>query len=147
MITIKKILCPVDFSVCSAYALNYAIDFSMKEQALLYLLYVVEMHADDTGFIIKQTDISENSNKTATIKARLMNLVPGKIRSAINLETMVVQGIPFIEIIKVARNHQVDLIVLGTHGRTGLRHILIGSVAERVIQKAPCPVLSIKLPE
>jgi universal stress protein A len=147
MIAIKKILCPIDFSPCSTYALNYAIDFSMKEQVLLYLLYVIETRADDIDDMVKQIDLLEDDTKTDTVKTRLMNLIPGDIRANISIETVVVKGIPFVEIIKVARDNHIDLIVMGTHGRTGLKHILIGSVAERVIQKAPCPVLSIKLPE
>ena len=53
-------------------------------------------------------------------------------------------GVPFVEIIKAARDKDIDLIVIGTHGRTGLAHMLIGSVAEKVVRKAPCPVLSVK---
>lgn len=147
MIAIEKILCPIDFSPCSTYALNYAIDFSMKAQALLYLLYVIETRADDIGDMVKQIDLLGDDTKIDTVKTRLMNLIPGNIRANISIETVVVTGIPFVEIVKVARDNHIDLIVMGTHGRTGLKHILIGSVAERVIQKAPCPVLSIKLPE
>jgi nucleotide-binding universal stress UspA family protein len=55
-------------------------------------------------------------------------------------------GVPFVEIIRAARDYGVDLIVMGTHGRTGVSHILIGSVAERVVRKAPCPVLTVKMP-
>ena len=53
-------------------------------------------------------------------------------------------GVPFLEIIMAARDKNIDLIVIGTHGRTGLAHMLIGSVAEKVVRKAPCPVLSVK---
>ena len=58
-----------------------------------------------------------------------------------------VTGNTFLEIIQVARDDDVDMIVMGTHGRTGLAHVLIGSVAERVVREAPCPVLTVKHPE
>ncbi len=61
--------------------------------------------------------------------------------------TEVQMGRPFIEIIRYAREKKIDLIVLGTHGRSGLKHVLLGSVAERVVRKAPCPVLTIRHPE
>jgi nucleotide-binding universal stress UspA family protein len=81
------------------------------------------------------------------LRLRLLNLIPDDIRTTIPTEPIVQKGIPFVEIIRTARDKEVDLIVMGTHGRTGLEHILIGSVAERVIQRAPCPVLSIRLPK
>ena len=56
-------------------------------------------------------------------------------------------GVPFVEIIKTAKDKNIDLIVIGTHGRTGLAHMLIGSVAEKIVRKAPCPVLTIKIKE
>ena len=61
--------------------------------------------------------------------------------------TKVLNGVPFVEIIRYARESEMDLIVMGTHGRTGLGHLLIGSVTERVVRKSPCPVLTVKHPE
>ena len=68
--------------------------------------------------------------------------VPEEIQNRV--ETTILFGVPFVEIIKMAREKDIDLIVIGTHGRTGLAHMLIGSVAEKVVRKAPCPVLSVK---
>ena len=68
------------------------------------------------------------------------------MRTNIHIQPIVEKGIPFVEIIKTAKDNHIDVIIMGTHGRTGLGHILIGSVAERVIRIAPCPVLSIRLP-
>jgi nucleotide-binding universal stress UspA family protein len=61
-------------------------------------------------------------------------------------EAMIVNGTPFLEILRTAKEKEVDLIVVGTHGRTGLDHVLFGSTAEKVVRKAPCPVLSVRMP-
>jgi nucleotide-binding universal stress UspA family protein len=68
-------------------------------------------------------------------------------KSGLSVVSDVALGRPFMEIIRYAKDNQMDLIVLGTHGRSGLRHVLLGSVAERVVRKAPCPVLTIRHPE
>lgn len=147
MIKLNKILCPVDFSECSLYALNYAIDLSAREHASLYLIHVVETHISDFGDIMRQIDLLLDDKQIDNLRMQLMDLIPDDIRPKIRTEPIVEKGTPFVEIIKAARDRQADLIVMGTHGRTGLEHILIGSVAERVIQRAPCPVLSIRLPK
>jgi len=147
MIKLKKILCPIDFSICSKYALNYAIDLSLKNDAKIYLIYVVETHLDEMRDILKQSDLLPNNQYEEDIHAQLNDLIPENTKKNIQVETIVVKGIPYVEIIKAAKDLLADLIVMGTHGRTGLEHILIGSVAERVIQKAQCPVLSIRHPK
>ena len=147
MIKLKKILCPIDFSACSTYALTYAIDLSLKDHASLYLIHVIETYMGDIGDILKQIDLLLDDKQTDNLKMRLINLIPDEIRTNISIDTLVVKGTPFVEIIKAAKDNQVDLIVMGTHGKTALDYILIGSVAERVIQRSPCPVLSIRLPK
>jgi nucleotide-binding universal stress UspA family protein len=74
-------------------------------------------------------------------------VVSREIKAALKVEQTVRIGVPFLEIVRVAKEKDVDLIVLGTHGRTGLSHALIGSVAEKVVHHAHCPVLSIKHPQ
>jgi universal stress protein A len=147
MIKLKKILCPIDFSACSTYALTYAIDLSLKDHASLYLIHVIETYMGDIGDILKQIDLLLDDKQTDSLKMRLINLIPDEIRTNISIDILVVKGTPFVEIIKAAKDNQVDLIVMGTHGKTALDYILIGSVAERVIQRSPCPVLSIRLPK
>ncbi|HHT9159978.1 MAG: universal stress protein [Planctomycetota bacterium] len=146
MIKLKKILCPIDFSACSIHALSYAIDLSIKNKASLYLIYVMETHVNDARDILKQIDLLLDDTQIDNLKIRLISLIPDNIQKSITIETIVVKGIPYVEIVKTSKDKQIDLIVMGTHGRTGLEHILIGSVAQRVIQKAPCPVFSIRLP-
>lgn len=147
MITLKKILCPIDFSACSLQALNYAVDLAIKEKASLYLIHVIETYTNDVGDIQKQIDLLLNNEQIKNLKVRLDNLIPDDTKKSISIDTSIVKGIPFVEIVRTAKDKHIDLIIMGTHGRTGLKHILIGSVAERVIQKAPCPVLSIRSPE
>lgn len=146
MIKLKKILCPIDFSECSVYALSHAIDLSTKERASLHLLHVIETHISDMRDIVKQIDLLLDDKQTDNLRMRLTNLIPDNIRTNIHIQPIVEKGIPYVEIIKTAKDNQIDIIIMGTHGRTGLGHILIGSVAERVIRIAPCPVLSIRLP-
>jgi nucleotide-binding universal stress UspA family protein len=81
------------------------------------------------------------------LKEQYNMVVSGEIKSSIRVEEITRIGVPFLEIIKTAREKEVDLIVLGTHGRTGLAHVLIGSVAEKVVHHAHCPVLAVKHPQ
>jgi nucleotide-binding universal stress UspA family protein len=76
------------------------------------------------------------------LEKKLLDHVPEEIQNRV--ETIILFGVPFLEIIITAKDKNVDLIVIGTHGRTGIAHMLIGSVAEKVVRKAPCPVLSVK---
>ncbi len=76
----------------------------------------------------------------------MKNLCEVELKGFKNYESLIINGIPFIEIIRAAKGKEVDLIVVGTHGRTGLDHVLFGSTAEKVVRKASCPVLSVRLP-
>ena len=78
------------------------------------------------------------------MEQKLRSSISEEIRSCINVEVLIRVGVPFEEILKAAHDKEVDLIVMGTHGRTGITHMVIGSVAENVIRKAPCPVLCIR---
>jgi nucleotide-binding universal stress UspA family protein len=149
MTAIHKILCPVDFSACSDHALKYALAFAQSHQAALELLHVVEplIYGVGSGGIggALQTTYLEDVGKGAS--EHLAGVV-GELRRRYDQVTgLTVDGTPFVEIIRRARDQKTDLIVMGTHGRRGLPHLLIGSVAERVVRKAPCPVLTVKHPE
>lgn len=143
MITLKKILCPIDHSDCSKEALRYAVSFAMKDEAKLYLLHVIDIRSFDESIdaMSKQIPDDETLNQ---LKTKLLDCIPEEIRNGIDVEAIVVQGIPFVEIISTARKKNIDMIVIGSHGRTGIAHIMLGSVSEKVIRKAPCPVLTVK---
>jgi len=147
MISIKNILCPIDYSVYSEKALKYAIEFAEKYNAKLYLMHVLDIRiydiTDPELYNVNVID-KETINK---LRERLHKCISEDTRKNIEVETLVIEGVPFAEIIKKAREYKVDLIVLGTHRRTGLSHAIMGSVAEKVVRKAPCPVLTIRHPE
>jgi len=145
MITLKKILCPVDHSECSYLALKYAISLALKDEAKLYLMHVIDSRLYDTE-IYKFGPHKLNEIDESKIRADLMKSLPEGTTDVLEVETIVVKGVPFNEIINAAMEINVDLIVIGTHGRTGLSHVMLGSVAEKVVRKAPCPVLTARMP-
>jgi len=145
MITLKKILCPVDHSECSYLALKYAISLALKDEAKLYLMHVIDSRLYDTE-IYKFGPHKLNEIDESKIRADLMKSLPEGTNDVLEVETIVVNGVPFNEIINAATEINVDLIVIGTHGRTGLSHVMLGSVAEKVVRKATCPVLTVRMP-
>ncbi len=148
-IQIRKILCPVDFSESSNHALRYAMAFAETYEAELILVHVTDYAAlempDYPSAIEFSADIIEQIGEV--YEKRLKELMKTEQAGYANVSSRLVSGTPFYEIINTARDEKVDLIVMGTHGRTGLAHVLMGSVAEKVVRKATCPVLTVKHPE
>ena len=144
-IVISKICCPIDFSDNSEHALKYAIAFAQAHNAALHLLHVVDIPVfASLDYPIMPHDIADIA-KNAQRKIDDILMETKQLHERVT--TKVIMGKPFMEIIQYARTEEVDLIVLGTHGSSGIAHALMGSVAERVVRKAPCPVLTIKHPE
>ncbi len=148
MIKLKNILCPLDFSENSQEALQFAIHLMLKDDdATLYLVHVVDSRVFDySGPMYEQEvplmKVELDQSTREQLEKKLLAEVPEEIQNRV--ETTILFGVPFLEIIMAARDKNIDLIVIGTHGRTGLAHMIIGSVAEKVVRKAPCPVLSVK---
>ena len=140
-IKIRKILCPVDFSENSEHSIRYAVTLAETFDAELLLVHVVDSNKTVTvpGDMIQQID--ENYAE------RLENLAEEARETYNEVSIRLVFGTPFLEIIRLARAENANMIVMATHGRTGLAHMLIGSVAEKVVRMAPCPVLTVKHPE
>jgi universal stress protein A len=148
-LTYSRILVPIDFSECSKQSTSYAARFALRNNAALLLLHVFEPshypikgdeYAKPSSELLKsQADSAEGSAATtlAKIESELRN-------RGIEAEAYQRVGCPFDEIVKMAKHLKVDLIIIGSHGRTGLAHLLIGSVAERVVEHARCPVLVLK---
>jgi len=149
MIRMKTILHPTDFSETSKHALNYAISFAQEYGAKLHILHVIEEITSSLYFDMLQAPPLAKLMEDIEAQARkaLEDIVPQEARGTIQVEYVTRKGVPFLEIIRYAQETDADMIICGTHGRTGLKHALFGSVAEKVVRKAPCPVLSVRHPE
>lgn len=147
MIKLKTVLIPVDFSECSDAAVKYGYALADAFGASVHLLNVVQdpytLPWTSEGFAAPIGDLL--TDWKAQANRRLHEMVP-TTAAATTLVTAQV-GSPHPEIIRYAERHQIDLIVLGTHGRGPLGHMLLGSVAERVVRTAPCPVLTVRQPQ
>lgn len=147
MITLKTILVPTDFSECSDAAVKHGSALANAFGATLHLLNVVQdpyaMPYGADGFGAPAHDLL--GEWRAEAKRRLDAAVPAGFESRTVAATRV--GSPCPEIVHYAIDHHVDLIVLGTHGRGAIGHVLLGSVAERVVRTAPCPVLTVRHPQ
>ena len=150
--TFSKILAPTDFSDDSKNALAYAIAIAQK-----FGSEIIVEHVDQPLSPVMIGDLSPGLDMSTVNRIaeeqRLMALKEldqeiARLREAgIKARSLMRVGAPFLEIINAAQSEGVDLIVMGTHGRTGLAHVLMGSVAERVVNKAPCPVLTVRHPD
>ena len=135
-----KILVPTDFSECSLMAFEYALQLARDFNAELRLVHVINPHAYPFGDEYVALDAAQLMRETEYAKQKQMRSMVTKARTRYSVR--VVHGSPAVEICNAA-NEDADLIVISTHGRTGLGHLLIGSVAEHVVRQAHCPVLVI----
>jgi nucleotide-binding universal stress UspA family protein len=142
---IRLILAPIDFSEFSKQAVESALGLAQTFGAKLMLLHVVELPAYPIeGFVPSTmgTTLQEDLERQASLD--LAQLLPATPSHKAEVTRRVVIGTPYRKIVEVAEAEKVDLIVMATHGRTGLSHLVMGSVAERVVRTAPCPVLTIR---
>lgn len=146
MIKLKKILYPTDFSESSLEALKYAISFARDSKARLILMHVVNEKMFSEGLSLARVSAPEalREELQAEAERQLKSLIPAQERQGLSWEQVILSGLPFLEIIRYAQANDIDLIVIGTHGHTGVEHIIFGSTAEKVVRKAHCPVLSVK---
>lgn len=146
MVKLTKILCPVDFSELSRKAMYNAIELASTFGAELHLLHVFEGY--DAISLNPELVISPMSEWLPKLRelcrAKLQALPEGEWAGRCRVIHANREGSAIAEICHYAKQHDIDLIVLGTHGRTGLSHLLMGSVAENVVRSAPCPVLTIR---
>jgi nucleotide-binding universal stress UspA family protein len=141
---LSRILVPVDFSAPTQKALQYAAAFVAQFNARLILLHVIEptVVPDNFGIIPPAYD-ELNAEITQTARQRLNHLA-GSLANLGEIELELRLGRPAWEITRCAEQTKADLIIVATHGRTGLKHVLLGSVAELVVRHAPCPVLVVR---
>jgi nucleotide-binding universal stress UspA family protein len=145
MIEIQKILVPTDFSEYSQHAVKYAVALAQSFKAKLYVVHVWDQSIAVGPTETFHTEIWVEAEKSE--KERLNQVTQGLRTEGIDAESVFVSGTAYIEIAKTAKELDVDLITLATHGRTGLSHLVFGSTAEKIIRLAPCPVLVVKHPE
>lgn len=135
---ITRILFATDFSACARHAEQYVAFLAAAYRAAVTVLHVLEIY--EGAYVTTVQDQHESGSRLDDVAGRLR-------QPAVPVTHQQRAGIPDAIICDVAEDTRADLIVLGTHGRTGLRHILLGSTAERVLTMAPCPVLTVRLPE
>jgi nucleotide-binding universal stress UspA family protein len=163
MIALKRILVPTDFSETSEAAVKYGVAFAQAFNAQLVLLHVAVRHDLDV-IVERQRAIETLVGKMATAKSlgefdesgqHAARELFGTILTEQEQKNLRVEyvlrasglGGPYVEIVRYAKERDIDLIIMGTHGRGFVAHMLMGSVAEKVVRKAPCPVLTVRHPE
>ncbi len=149
MIVFKKILCPTDFSQPSLEALKAAADLAQHFGGELWVMHVIlpipppTPVADSTFGLSLNLPLYQQELAASSEKA-LKDLMEQRLPQGLTAHAVLASGDPAQEIIRTAEDQQVDLIVIATHGHTGWGHFIFGSVAEKVVRLAPCPVLTIK---
>jgi nucleotide-binding universal stress UspA family protein len=152
---IKKVLAPVDLSSLSKLGVRYALEIANSQDAevVIYNVLTVEETPFPQGaeeWVAKQTDVPKVKKTLERRSKQLERFVADEFASftsnnRVRLEIEI--GTPYKKIVEKAKQEGVDMIVMSTHGRTGVMHMLIGSVTERVVRRAPCPVLAVPPPE
>jgi nucleotide-binding universal stress UspA family protein len=147
MFKFKSILVPTDFSEQCTLALNYAKELASNSEATLHIIHVVEHNVYPSDLGITQTsfidlEIELNKRTAEQLDAIKKELEDSGYKATIHLSI----GRPSDNIIDYAFEQKIDLICIATHGRSGLEHFLFGSTTEKVLRKAPCPVLTVRIP-
>ena len=140
VIHLKKILVPVDFSNGSKKALQYAISFAGQFGAELTLLHIIQPAVTAPAFDTLPQEMAESTEDAEKSLAEFRRSVGEEIPT----NSLIRKGSPHMEIIDAAKELEVDLLILSTHGRTGLSHVLLGSTAEKIVRRASCPVMIVR---
>lgn len=150
MILLRNILVPVDFSQASRSALVYAVEFARKFGAKIHLLHIVQdvaVFLPETAMVAPSLAVSAAEPMLQAANKSLDQFLASVNTFDVAVEKSCIEGNPLDEILEQAREKQIDLVILGTHGHTGLAHFFLGSLAEAVVRQSPCPVLSVRHPE
>ncbi len=138
MTTIHRIVCPVDFSPASAKALETAIEYARAFTSEGHAIHVYQLSA----YASPSSDLARDLE--TQVRAELDKFLGGFQTHGVPIKTGLRMGVPYVEIVDAARDAGAELIVMGTTGKTGIQHLLLGSVAERVVRTAEVPVLSVR---
>jgi nucleotide-binding universal stress UspA family protein len=143
---IQRILCPVDFSDTSNHAVEYAANLAVPLGAEMHLLHVYQlpMYTMPDGALLAGPETAQRVMETGQDS---LNRLADKVSGGITVNTHLTEGVPHAEVNRLAKELGADLVVMGTHGRTGIGHLLLGSVAERVVRTSPIPVLTVRHPK
>lgn len=145
---LRRILVPLDFSDTAKKALQYAVPFGAAFDAEVRLLHVIQPYSVPIELGYLPPEWAESQQRFVDVaREELDKLCTREVGGRARAQVEVREGVPWQEIIAAAHDNHADLIILATHGRTGLSHVLLGSVAERVVRHAPCPVLVVREPE
>lgn len=145
MIALNQILLPTDFSPQAEVARSWACQLCEQFKAELHLLHVLESHPGATpAFGMGLAPPQSVKESIPLIRKILDDYIDSEWKSKNQVAISIRDGAAFVEIVRYARDSDIDLIVLSTHGRTGIPHMMMGSVAERVVRSAPCPVLTVR---
>lgn len=143
---VQNILVPCDFSGYMNEVIKFSVDLAKRYQAKLTLLHVYEMPIyaipPDSVLMVAPDVLSQQLSEMMQLLEQTKTDL--EAQGVHNVVTKLAQGAAAVEILKECDENHYDLIVMGTHGRTGIKHVLIGSVAEKIVRKAPCPVLTIR---
>jgi nucleotide-binding universal stress UspA family protein len=148
---IQKIVCPVDFSNCAQQALKYALELATQFKAELSIVHAYEDPAayvtpmPMSGYVGPGAELLLELRKQ--LEARLEEWKGQAAQAGVPVRGELLEGTPYRVVLDWAKEWNADLIVIGTHGHTGLAHALLGSVTERVVRMATCPVLTIRTPD
>ena len=140
---LTKVLVPTDFSNHSDQALQWGASLAGKYAARMLLLHVIPPAVEEVS---ARGSASEEAimDLEAKVEARLYEIISQELQESLPVDVKIAVGKPAEEILRVAHEEGVDLIVMGTHGHTGLTHVLLGSTAETVLRNAPCPVFTVR---
>ncbi|HVB82071.1 MAG TPA: universal stress protein [Candidatus Binataceae bacterium] len=138
---LRKILCPIDFDYNSTAALEIACELAEARGATVHLLHVARVPSQDMDVPVP---FNENPRWERTAMAKLERIARDRLEGKVRYELHVVSGTPDDDVVRMAHDLEVDLVVMATHGRKGLSHLILGSVAERVMREADCPVLTMR---
>lgn len=151
MIKVENILVPTDCSELSQEAAKYAIEFAQQYKASLTILLVTPTEPlavlNDYGYFSPELHQKLVEESTKRAEAELANFWDSIATTNVEVKLVNAKGDPFTEIIRYAKEHEIDLIIMGTHGHTGIKHVLMGSVTEKVVRYSPHPVLTVKQKE
>ena len=144
---IKSILFPTDFSEGSAQALKYAVDMTKKYGAKLYIVHVIYDIAKASGWYVPHVSVDQMyKDIEISAKKELERFGVEELSGIKDIERTVITGVPHEEIVNFANKNKVDIVIIATHGRKGIDRLLFGSTAAQVVRFAPCPVLTVRLP-